>query len=83
MNHEHHQASANKKGLYTCPMHPEIQRDEPGKCPICGMDLVQQEPESGNDEELSDKHSSQQEGQITYTCPMHPEVVTKSAGQLP
>ena len=26
--------------VYTCPMHPEIARDEPGTCPICGMDLV-------------------------------------------
>jgi membrane fusion protein, copper/silver efflux system len=25
---------------YTCPMHPQIVRDEPGSCPICGMDLV-------------------------------------------
>jgi RND family efflux transporter MFP subunit len=25
---------------YTCPMHPEIVRDQPGKCPKCGMDLV-------------------------------------------
>jgi hypothetical protein len=25
---------------YTCPMHPQIVRDQPGKCPICGMDLV-------------------------------------------
>ena len=25
---------------YTCPMHPEIIRDKPGKCPICFMDLV-------------------------------------------
>jgi Cu+-exporting ATPase len=24
---------------YTCPMHPEIVRDEPGACPICGMAL--------------------------------------------
>jgi Cu+-exporting ATPase len=24
---------------YTCPMHPEIVRSEPGACPICGMDL--------------------------------------------
>jgi RND family efflux transporter MFP subunit len=23
-----------------CPMHPQIVRDKPGKCPICGMDLV-------------------------------------------
>ncbi len=26
-------------GRYTCPMHPEIVRDEPGSCPICGMAL--------------------------------------------
>jgi len=29
------------KGMvYTCPMHPQITKDKPGKCPICGMDLV-------------------------------------------
>jgi len=26
--------------VYTCPMHPEVQRDKPGKCPKCGMALV-------------------------------------------
>ncbi|HSN73435.1 MAG TPA: efflux RND transporter periplasmic adaptor subunit [Steroidobacteraceae bacterium] len=26
--------------LYRCPMHPQITSDEPGDCPICGMDLV-------------------------------------------
>jgi Cu(I)/Ag(I) efflux system membrane fusion protein len=25
---------------YICPMHPQIISDHPGKCPICGMDLV-------------------------------------------
>jgi len=25
---------------YTCPMHPEVKRDKPGKCPKCGMKLV-------------------------------------------
>lgn len=32
--------------VYTCPMHPEILKDHPGTCPICGMDLVKKE--SGN-----------------------------------
>jgi hypothetical protein len=27
---------------FTCPMHPEIVRAEPGSCPICGMNLVPQ-----------------------------------------
>ena len=26
--------------VYTCSMHPQIRQSEPGKCPICGMDLV-------------------------------------------
>lgn len=25
---------------YTCSMHPQIKQNEPGQCPICGMDLV-------------------------------------------
>ncbi|MGY0799016.1 copper-transporting P-type ATPase [Lysobacter sp. A286] len=27
------------RAIYTCPMHPEIRRDGPGSCPICGMAL--------------------------------------------
>ncbi len=26
--------------VYTCPMHPEVQMDKPGRCPKCGMTLV-------------------------------------------
>jgi len=29
-----------EKVVYTCPMHPQIIRDQPGNCPICGMTLV-------------------------------------------
>ncbi|HEX7613972.1 MAG TPA: efflux RND transporter periplasmic adaptor subunit [Thermoanaerobaculia bacterium] len=31
---------------YQCPMHPEIIRDAPGNCPICGMKLVPMEEAS-------------------------------------
>lgn len=34
MGHNH------KTQLYTCPMHPEVIKEAPGKCPKCGMDLV-------------------------------------------
>ena len=33
------QASVTPGQKYTCPMHPEIVRDAPGSCPICGMAL--------------------------------------------
>jgi Cu(I)/Ag(I) efflux system membrane fusion protein len=36
--------------IWTCAMHPQIRMDQPGKCPICGMDLI---PLSqGNDENI-------------------------------
>lgn len=35
---------------YTCPMHPEIIRDKPGSCPICGMAL---EPLTATDDDTA------------------------------
>src|SRR5205085_11803256 len=52
---------------WTCPMHPEIVRDEPGVCPICGMKLVPVvEP-----------------APTAWTCPMHPEIVRTEPGTCP
>jgi P-type Cu+ transporter len=39
---------------YTCPMHPEIVRDAPGACPICGMALEPMLPTDEPSEELTD-----------------------------
>lgn len=30
-----------KSIIYTCPMHSEVKSDKPGKCPKCGMDLIE------------------------------------------
>lgn len=38
---------------YTCPMHPEIIKDAPGNCPICGMDLVKKVTENNSVEDNS------------------------------
>ncbi|MAN26408.1 MULTISPECIES: heavy metal translocating P-type ATPase [Mesonia] len=61
----------NGTGVYYCPMHCEGDKtyDQPGDCPVCGMDLV---------EEVSTKPQGTQ-----YTCPMHPEVVQDSPGACP
>ena len=45
MKHNHH-----NEQRYTCPMHPEIVKDEPGNCPKCGMNLV---PVDANEKEHS------------------------------
>lgn len=33
-------AGSPSAGRYTCPMHPEIESDNPGECPKCGMKLA-------------------------------------------
>src|ERR1017187_4952200 len=38
---------------YTCPMHPEVEQDLPGSCPICGMDLEPKTAGAGDDAELA------------------------------
>lgn len=42
--------SAGRAGRYTCPMHPEIVRDEPGSCPKCGMALEPRTVTTGEEE---------------------------------
>ena len=37
--------------IYTCPMHPQIEQDHPGNCPICGMAL---EPKTISAETVED-----------------------------
>jgi len=36
----HDHASDEAESVWTCSMHPQIRQEEPGDCPICGMDLI-------------------------------------------
>ena len=54
--------------IYTCPMHPEVVSQAPGRCPECGMALVA---------------TAVPDVAMTYTCPMHPEVVSAAPGRCP
>ncbi|AJR02314.1 heavy metal translocating P-type ATPase [Siansivirga zeaxanthinifaciens] len=42
---EEQNLSSTNSQVWTCPMHPEVEKDEAGACPICGMDLVPKEPD--------------------------------------
>jgi Heavy metal binding domain len=57
--------------LYTCPMHPNVEQNFPGKCPECKMDLVKKEDQP-----------AKIEGTV-YTCPMHPMVEANHEGTCP
>ena len=65
---------------YVCPMHPQIVRDEPGSCPICGMDLVAQAVERADQSAMEHavKHLDPK-----YVCPMHPQIVRDEPGSCP
>jgi P-type Cu+ transporter len=40
-----------QRATYTCPMHPQIEQDHPGACPICGMALEPKVATADTDEE--------------------------------
>jgi len=75
--HHHHDTPPQEEtqnlddsGLYTCPMHPEVEQAGPGMCPKCGM-------------ALESKGIPVASTTTQYTCPMHPEVIQDSPGSCP
>ena len=50
--HDHAQ-DAEGENTYTCSMHPQIRQDEPGDCPICGMDLIPVEADGADDSDVN------------------------------
>jgi Cu2+-exporting ATPase len=59
-------------GTFYCPMHCEGGKTypQPGDCPVCGMDLVEEQSGSGT-------------SSGSWTCPMHPEIVQEHPGSCP
>ena len=45
---DNHSEMEHQNEVYTCSMHPEIIRDKPGNCPICGMTLVKKVTENNS-----------------------------------
>jgi cation transport ATPase len=76
--HQHHKTSNAEKsngkgtGTFYCPMHCEGDKTyaKPGDCPVCGMDLVEEQNVLASPLEQ-------------WTCPMHPEIVKDEPGSCP
>lgn len=54
-------APQSQAGQYTCPMHPEVVSNQPGKCPKCGMALVKVRGKNGNDQGTDDMNAQFQQ----------------------
>jgi Cu(I)/Ag(I) efflux system membrane fusion protein len=50
--------------IWTCAMHPQIRMPQPGKCPICGMDLIPLEQGGSQPEELGAVHLTAEAAQL-------------------
>lgn len=75
---------------YYCPMHPQIQQDHPGDCPICSMTLVAKPKPgdkqgeqaamaamgSGSARDHAGHDDASGSGSGEYYCPMHPDVTS-------
>jgi FtsP/CotA-like multicopper oxidase with cupredoxin domain len=83
--------------LYTCPMHPEVTSQEPGRCPQCGMKLLATVTATVYSCPMHPEVASEQPGRCpncgmkllatavaaSYACPMHPDVTSQEPGRCP
>jgi Cu(I)/Ag(I) efflux system membrane fusion protein/cobalt-zinc-cadmium efflux system membrane fusion protein len=70
-------AEGKEKTVYVGPMHPWIISDEPGQCPICGMDLV---PKTADEANQNSSNTSERE--IAYwRAPMNPQEIYDKPGK--
>lgn len=78
---------------YHCPMHPTYVSNQPGECPICGMNLVPITADS-TASKSADSMKMASSGSVPadtvrkakpgqYTCPMDPEVISDKPGECP
>jgi Cu(I)/Ag(I) efflux system membrane fusion protein/cobalt-zinc-cadmium efflux system membrane fusion protein len=62
--------------LWTCGMHPQIVEEEPGQCPICGMDLVPLRSESPSPAATPDEKAGGERKILFYRNPMDPTITS-------
>jgi len=79
--HDSKQKEQEKEVYYTCPMHPQVKEDRPGKCPICHMNLSRVEKTKSDHSEHEQENSSKAEKQ--WVCESYPDVTSPKPGPCP
>lgn len=81
------ETTAEEPSVWTCSMHPQIQQPEPGDCPICGMDLIPLENNSGADDgprtmSMSESSRALADIQTSVVEQRFPEAEVRLVGKL-
>ncbi|MCC7479383.1 efflux RND transporter periplasmic adaptor subunit [bacterium] len=72
------QPAAGAPTKYACPMRC-VETDEPGSCPVCGMDM---QPVESSVQPAASTAPTAATAEL-YTCPMHPQIVQDHTGSCP
>ncbi|MFO8112441.1 MAG: efflux RND transporter periplasmic adaptor subunit [Desulfosalsimonadaceae bacterium] len=88
--HAGHQDTGEENGgieYWTCSMHPSVRADEPGDCPICGMDLIpayEEEDEKEDAFTMTMSDAAMQLARIRTTPVVHdiPEKIIRLPGRI-
>src|SRR5713101_6039158 len=62
------QSEHDEHVAYSCPMHPEVKSNSPGKCPICGMQLIPVRSSNRSSNAMAHgahEHATKSEGQMS------------------
>ncbi|MDA2933101.1 efflux RND transporter periplasmic adaptor subunit [Acidobacteria bacterium AH-259-D05] len=81
LNPSPEKAEAGEQQLWTCSMHPEVIREEPGDCPLCGMTLTPLKSPVGPQ---TDSSRPPEERKIKHwRAPMDPTYISDKPGKSP
>ncbi len=77
-NHTNHAEQPKSATVYTCPMHPQVKQNHPGKCPGCGMDLIPEKKKTAKDGSEHAGHDMQKMSHMDHEAAMtNPQMAKK------
>lgn len=77
VTHDSSSTEQQKIESYVCPMHPEVVQSTPGRCPICGMNLVAKETVTEEGDAIAE--ATQENSNEHFHAPMESPLVGTAA----